>query len=142
MVNYVATNKGLYRSADGGLSYVNVALPVPKVLSGVATPNGCAGNTTDAACTYASVVTDVIVQPGGAVMAAVGYPLGARVTRYGITQAPQNGIYLSASGLAGSFTFVGRGSSNARAGHRVHPAPQAGSPTPWDDVGPAAATGE
>ena len=136
MVDYVATNKGLYRSADGGLSYVNVALPVPKVLGGVATLSGCAGNTTDAACTYASVVTDVIVQPGGAVMAAVGYPLGARVTRYGITQAPQNGIYLSASGLAGSFTFVDPGSSTAPTLNGFTPTPYVGRTTLAGAFGP------
>src|SRR5258708_22028170 len=117
MVNYVATNRGRYRSADGGLSYVNVALPVPKVLGGVATPNGCAGNTADAACTYASVVTDVIVHPGGAVLAAARSPLRARRTRYGITQAPPHRIYLSASGPAGSSTSADPGSPTAPAPH-------------------------
>ncbi len=111
-INYVATNKGLFRSTDDGASYTNVALPTPSVVNGVTTPNGCAGDTTTPACTYASMVTDVAIQPGtGAVIAALGWVAGQAVTKAGIVQAPQNGIYTSPTGAPGSFSFVDPGSS-------------------------------
>src|SRR5215210_1110021 len=117
-VSYVATNKGLYRSTDNGVTYTNVALPVPKVTKDAAgalvrVENGCAGNTTDPACTYATVVTDVVVHPdSGKVLAAVGWVYGQTITKAGIMQAPQNGIYASPSGAPGSFTFVDSGSTS------------------------------
>jgi hypothetical protein len=111
-VNYVATNRGLFRSTDNGTTYSNVALPIPKVVNGQVTPNGCAGDTTSAECFYAGVVTDVQVQAGtGAVIAAVGWPYGGAVNKLGVTQAPQNGIYTSPHGAPGTFTFVDPGSS-------------------------------
>jgi hypothetical protein len=111
-INYVGTSRGLFRSTDGGKTYTNVALPVPKVVGGVTTPNGCAGDTTSPACTYAAVVTDVGVQGGtGAVIAAVGWVYGRTVTKAGIMQAPQNGIYTSPTGAPGTFTFQDPGAS-------------------------------
>jgi photosystem II stability/assembly factor-like uncharacterized protein len=100
--NYVATNKGLFRSTDDGQTYANVNLPVP----------GCAGDTTSARCEYATVVTDVAVKAGdasglngGAVIAAVGWPLGRYTLPNGIVEAPQNGIYTSPNGSPGTFQF-------------------------------------
>jgi hypothetical protein len=111
-VDYVATSRGLFRSLDGGRSYANVDLPTPKVVNGVTTPSGCAGDTTSAACTYATVVTDVAVQPGtGAVIAAVGWVAGQAVNAVGIMQAPQNGIYTSPTGAPGTFAFQNPGAS-------------------------------
>jgi hypothetical protein len=111
-VSYVATNRGLFRSTDDGTTYTNVALPIPKVVNGQVTPNGCAGDTTSAECFYAAVVTDVQVQSGtGAVIAAVGWPYGGAVNKLGVTQAPQNGIYTSPHGAPGTFTFVDPGKS-------------------------------
>ena len=118
-VSYVATNKGLYRSTDNGVTYTNVALPVPKVTKDsagtlVRVDNGCAGNTTDPACTYATVVTDVVVHPdSGSVLAAVGWVYGQTITKAGIMQAPQNGIYVSPTGAAGSFSFVDSGTTSS-----------------------------
>lgn len=111
-VNYVATNRGLFRSTDNGVSYTNVVLPTPKVVGGVTTANGCAGDTTSAACTWANMVTDVRVQPGtGAVIAALGWVAGRAVNKAGIMQAPQNGIYTSPTGAPGTFSFQDPGNS-------------------------------
>jgi hypothetical protein len=116
---YVATSKGLYRSTDGGGSFTNVALPT--------TPSGypvnCAGDTTTGTCFYANIVTDVVVRPadanglgGGQVLAAVGWIASSQLklrnpdgTLSSLPQSPQNGIYASATGAPGSFTFVNPG---------------------------------
>lgn len=116
---YAATHKGLYRSVDGGASYVDVQLPVSEE---------CAGNY-DGACALATVVSDAAVQkPGGtmalgldtllgpsvvcdpagcSVMAAVGYRGGSTDTYAdGTPKAPGNGIYRSATGEPGTFQRV------------------------------------
>ena len=101
-VSYVATSKGLYRSTDDGVGYVNVNLPT----------GACAGDTTTTSCTFANTVSDVAVQRGtGAVIASVGWAYGQRKTVSGFVMAPQNGIYTSPSGAPGSFTFQDPGSS-------------------------------
>jgi hypothetical protein len=101
-VSYVATSKGLFRSTDGGLSYVNVNLPT----------GSCAGDTTTVSCGFANHVTDVAVQQGsGAVIAAVGWAYGQRQTKAGFVMAPQNGIYTSPTGAPGSFSFQDPGAS-------------------------------
>jgi hypothetical protein len=102
-VSYVATSRGLYRSADDGTSYVNVKLPT----------GSCAGDMgTDATCYLANVVSDVGVQAGtGAVIAVVGWAYGQAKTKAGIVMSPQNGIYTSPTGLPGTFTFQDPGAS-------------------------------
>ena len=108
---YAATSKGLFRSDDGGATFVNEKLPTsPAGYS----PN-CAGNTTNRLCFFANVVTDVIVKPtatsnapAGAVIAAVGWRAGQKLdtdangnnlpgctqngAATGCMQAPQNGL--------------------------------------------------
>src|SRR4029078_8820129 len=65
-VVYVATSKGLFRSADEGSSFANVTLPV--------SPD-CTG-TSAGKCQFANVVTDVVVKkPGGVCAAGVCTPL-------------------------------------------------------------------
>jgi len=102
-VVYAATGSGLYRSADGGRSYVNAKLPTGE----------CAGKSNRVrACLLANMVTDVVVQePGGstdadghAVMAAVGWRGGMMKNPDGSIQSPANGIYVSADGKPGTFT--------------------------------------
>jgi hypothetical protein len=127
---YVASSKGLFKSTDGGASMVNELLPT--------TPAGyspnCQGDTTTPLCFFASIVTDVVVKgtasanaPAGSVMAAVGWRAGNRAnknadgttnmscklngTATACLQAPQNGLYISSTGAAGSFTFQDQGAS-------------------------------
>lgn len=113
---YAATHRGLYRSVDGGESYVNVALPVSEE---------CAGNTDPSGpCVLANVISDVVVkEPGGvslagldsvqcdpngcAVLAAVGYRGGnGDVFADGTPKAPGNGLYRSETGEPGTFERV------------------------------------
>jgi hypothetical protein len=99
-INYVATSEGLYRSIDDGLSYANVVLPTT-----------CT-DTNNVQCNFANVVSDVAVQPGtGSVIAVAGWAYGQLKTKAGFTMAPQNGIYTSPTGAAGTFTFQDPGSS-------------------------------
>lgn len=92
---YAATGRGLYRSADGGASYADVVLPT----------GACAGKFDLSTCLFANIVTDVVVQapdnfgnPGGAVMAAVGWRAGRAKNPNGSEQSTGNGIYVSPSG--------------------------------------------
>jgi len=102
-VVYAATGAGLYRSTDAGKSFSNVKLPT----------GACAGKSNRTkGCTFANVVTDVVVQSpggagghkGGAVVAAVGWRGGSLPNPDGTVQSPSNGIYSSATGKAGTFT--------------------------------------
>ncbi len=103
-VVYVATGAGLFRSADAGKSFSNVKLPT----------GACAGKSNrDKGCTFANVVTDVIVKApggfnaankGGTVLAAVGWRGGQVKSPDGTVQAPNNGLYSSATGKPGTFT--------------------------------------
>ncbi|HVT34663.1 MAG TPA: hypothetical protein VHE37_03720, partial [Nevskiaceae bacterium] len=108
---YAATSKGLFRSADAGASYVNVALPVS---------SDCAGVEALGPCQFANFVTDVVVkQPGGStsvacdpkgcpVLAAVGFRSGMLPYPDTATkQSPGNGVYRSDTGEAGTFAMVG-----------------------------------
>ena len=108
-VVYVATGKGLFRSADGGRNFANTNLPTGT------DDQKCTGVTDSTAhpeCTLANIVTDVVVQaPGGAtsvttpkVTAAVGWRGGNFANPDGTIQSPNNGIYTSATGAPGSFT--------------------------------------
>jgi hypothetical protein len=115
---YVATSRGLFRSTDGAQTFLNTVLPVTPV--GYANGLNCNGNTTDPHCFYASIVTDVVVRSpdagnvnGGKVLAVVGWragqkpllnPDGSPSGTY--LQAPQNGLYVSATGAPFTFTFV------------------------------------
>ena len=99
-VVYVATGVGLFRSGDGGRSFVNVVLPTGR----------CAGNSLQADCFLANVVTDVVVQgpdrfghAGGSVLAAVGWRAGAHANADGSPESPANGLYSSANGLPGTY---------------------------------------
>jgi hypothetical protein len=104
---YAATSVGLFRSTDGGKSYVNVNLPTGPCA-------GIAGGTTGhPECQLANVVTDVVVAPPGGVntstapgtvIAAVGWRAGPRQNSDGTVQSPNNGIYRSATGAPGTFT--------------------------------------
>jgi len=122
---YAATSKGLFRSVNGGASFINEDLPTSP--SGY-TPN-CKGNTTARLCFFANVVTDVLVKPtttanghAGAVIAAVGWRAGQKPdlapngnsepgckmngSPTTCLQAPQNGLYTSGSGAPGSFHHI------------------------------------
>jgi hypothetical protein len=98
-VDYVATDKGLYRSTDDGLSHANVNLPTT-----------CTDQS-KVSCSFSNVVTDVAVRPadangknGGEVIAAVGWEYGQKTTQSGFVMAPQNGIYTSPTGAPGEFS--------------------------------------
>lgn len=102
-VVYAATSKGLFRSADGGRTYVNTKLPT----------GACAGVEGGGKCQLANMVTDVAVKaPGGVnadvapgtVVAAVGWRAGARTNSDGSVQSPGNGLYTSATGQPGTFS--------------------------------------
>ena len=126
---YAASSKGLFRSTDGGASFVNENLPT--------TPAGyvpnCAGDTTTPHCFFANVVSDVVVKstgstnaPAGAVMAVVGWRAGQHPflkndgtndtsctlsgTPTPCLQAPQGGLYISTTGAPNSFTYQPQGS--------------------------------
>jgi len=131
---YAATSEGLFRSTDGGASYVNENLPTsPSGYSpncqGVTVSNP--GGATSRLCFFANDVTDVIVKPtnstksdgsAGAVIAAVGWRAGQKVdvdgsgnpvtgctqggTATNCLQAPQNGLYISSDGSPGSFKYL------------------------------------
>jgi hypothetical protein len=107
-VVYAATSKGLYRSADGGKTYVNTNLPTD-----------CT-DLSNGICQLANVVTDVEVKapggvnsdvPAGTVIAAVGWRASDRTNTKpdgspGAVQSPGQGLYRSATGAPGSFTKV------------------------------------
>jgi hypothetical protein len=100
-VVFAATSKGLYRSADAGRTFKNVLLPTT-----------CT-SPTNPVCFFANMVTDVVVRPtdrggrgGGAVLAAVGWRAGKKLNAVGKPQSPRNGLYASATGAVGSFTFL------------------------------------
>ena len=107
---YAATSAGLFRSVDAGRSFANVSLPTSALCKG----QGQAGP-----CEFANWVTDVVVKtPGGvggttcgaagcAVIAAVGWPSGARLQPDGTPQAPGNGLYRSDTGEVDTFAPVG-----------------------------------
>lgn len=102
---YLATQKGLFGSVDGGKSYRNLRLPT----------GPCAGvtNTSEKPeCALANVVTDVVVAAkggvgtetrAGTVVATVGWRGGQRTNADGSVQSPRNGVYRSATGKARSF---------------------------------------
>jgi hypothetical protein len=102
---YAATQYGLFVSTDAGRSYRNAKLPT----------GPCAGVTDmdrEPECALANVVTDVVVaQPGGVntetkpgtVVATVGWRGGQRLNANGKPQSPNNGVYRSETGKAGSF---------------------------------------
>ena len=123
-VVYIATDRGLFRSADAGHSFVNVQLPVGSVTDNKGKTVNCAGDTGTDACQFANVITDVVVQApggttseaGGRVLAAVGYEMGIKDTTEGTYQrSPGNGLYASDTGAAGSFaqltTIYGNGAT-------------------------------
>ncbi|HUR52345.1 MAG TPA: hypothetical protein VMZ11_09490 [Mycobacteriales bacterium] len=99
-VVYAATSKGLYRSTDYGHSFVNVVLPT--TCTDVRKP----------VCYFANMVTDVLVRPagrgnpGGSVLAAVGWRAGTKPNAVGKPQSPRNGLYFSGSGKPGTFRFL------------------------------------
>ncbi|MFN2589209.1 MAG: hypothetical protein ABR518_00345, partial [Actinomycetota bacterium] len=101
-VVYAATGAGLFRSTDAGRTFKNVMLP----------SGPCAGKSQEVhPCTFANMVTDVVVQEpggtsgakGGRVVAAIGWRNGARENPDGTIQAPANGLYASATGAPGTF---------------------------------------
>ena len=104
---YAATSKGLYRSDDAGRSFVNVVLPTT-----------CT-NVKDPLCYFANMVTDVLVRPaghgnpGGAVLAAVGWRAGQKPNKVGKPQSPRNGLYYSSTGAPGSFAYESNASGFA-----------------------------
>ena len=98
---YAATSKGLRRSTDGGLTYVDVVLPT----------GDCAGDYSPEKCNFANMVTDVVIQhpggstevKGGKVVAAVGWRAGMQENPGKGVQSPNNGIYRSDTGERGTF---------------------------------------
>ena len=104
---YVGTSRGLWRSTDAGHSFVNVHLPVgPTRTGGV----NCSNDQTHPECALAEWVSDVIVRPadskdpGGEVIAAVGWERGVHATAKGWNNALGNGLYMSPTGRPDSFT--------------------------------------
>ncbi|MES2885101.1 MAG: hypothetical protein V4709_09870 [Pseudomonadota bacterium] len=116
LVVYLATGKGLFRSADAGRSYTNVALPVTAECAGVDGVNKKFPGTTTpdgmGPCVLANIVTDVTVkhpggttsETGGQVLAAVGFRGGNALFLDGTPQSPGNGLYRSDTGAPGTFT--------------------------------------
>ncbi|HUS25456.1 MAG TPA: hypothetical protein VM369_10955 [Candidatus Binatia bacterium] len=107
---YVATSKGLFRSADAGRTFANVRLPTHN--EGL----DCAGVETLGPCQFTNFVTDVVVKrPGGAtsetcaaagcpVLAVVGYRTGSDLAfQDGRPMAGDNGVYRSDTGEVNSF---------------------------------------
>ncbi len=99
---YAATGAGLFRSTNGGKSFVDTKLPV----------GPCAGKGNRAKnCVFANMVTDLVIQhpgginevDGGVVVAAVGWRGGSLANPDGSIQSPNNGIYSSPTGNPGSF---------------------------------------
>ncbi|HXA43072.1 MAG TPA: hypothetical protein VNV65_09205 [Candidatus Solibacter sp.] len=109
---YAATSKGLYKSTDGALSFVDVRLPTSPAGDAL----NCQGQGSianpDPHCFFANVVTDVVVRgadgpagaPASSVMAAVGWRAGQKLYSNDsgnpttFKEAPQNGIYVSTGG--------------------------------------------
>lgn len=105
---YIASSKGLFRSADTGRSFANVLLPTTPECKGV--------EDIGTQCLYTNFVTDVVVQvPGGStdivcaaegcpVLAGVGFRTGSgAVFQDDTVQAPANGLYRSDTGAIDSF---------------------------------------
>ncbi|MHB8509669.1 MAG: hypothetical protein ACYDGR_13645 [Candidatus Dormibacteria bacterium] len=95
---FAATSLGLFRSTDGGVSFVNVNLPTSPTGYLVLDQNvnspthnqyvDCKGRVDVPLCFFASIVTDVVVKkstssnaPAGAVMAVVGWRAGNRANK-------------------------------------------------------------
>jgi len=141
---YLGLSKGLFRSTDGGRSYVNVNLPTSEL---------CAGVTVPGPCQFANFVTDVVVkEPGGfelpvplpgslgcaptgcPVLAAVGYRAGSKLYQDGITpHAPGNGLYRSQTGAPGSFTKLANSAPSTHSPYGFAPQERIGRIT----LGPA-----
>jgi hypothetical protein len=106
---YAATSFGLFRSTDGGKTYVNTNLPTGSCA-------GIAGATSERPdCLLANVVTDVEVSqpggvntdtPGGTVLATVGWRANDRLNSDGTVQSTGNGLYRSTTGAPNSFTKI------------------------------------
>ncbi|MEA2460315.1 MAG: hypothetical protein QOH90_492 [Actinomycetota bacterium] len=103
-VVYVATGKGLWRSADAGETFKDVKLPTGK----------CQADYSSTKCHFANFVTDVVVKApkgvgadtkGTDVVAVVGWRAGQAEDPQGFVQSPMNGIYKSATGKPGSFKY-------------------------------------
>jgi photosystem II stability/assembly factor-like uncharacterized protein len=120
---YAATGGGLFRSTDGGASFVNVNLPTGK--NAVKPTPDCSGKApTVKDCFLANMVTDVVVQGSknghttgtnakpGAVLAAVGWRAGTKTNADGAQQSPGNGVYESETGAPGSFTNLDMAANN------------------------------
>jgi len=116
-VVYVATSLGLYRSADGGKTFVNTKLPTAAAKTGGQPCAGVSDISARPECALANIVTSVVVQTaggtkaakGGKVVAAVGWRGGNRANADGTIQSPSNGIYGSDTGAAGTFTKLTTG---------------------------------
>lgn len=117
MVVYAATGRGLWRSTDGGQTYVDVVLPT----------GSCTGSYDIEHCNFANFVTDVVVQaPGGttdaagrAVVAAVGWRGGEHENPDGTVQSEGNGIYRSDTGEPGTFVRLTGLDAAAEGHHRL-----------------------
>jgi hypothetical protein len=103
---YAATLFGLYRSTDGGKSYVNVNLPTGE----------CSGVAGGGDCQLANVVTDIAIKgaggvnadvPAGTVIAVIGWRAGRRKNSDGTIQSEHNGLYRSLSGSPNTFVKLG-----------------------------------
>jgi hypothetical protein len=103
---YAGTSYGLFRSIDGGKTYINVNLPTGE----------CSGVAGGGHCALANMVTDVAIKaPGGVnsnvapgtVVAAIGWRAGARTNADGTAQSPYNGLYRSTSGSPNTFVKLG-----------------------------------
>jgi hypothetical protein len=122
-VVYAATGGGLFRSTDDAQSFVNVNLPVT---APGANPSCSGAPATKEGCALANMVTDVVVRTpggvggdktGGAVVAAVGWRAGNKQNTSaaypgGYPESPGNGLYVSPTGAADTFTKLDITASN------------------------------
>jgi hypothetical protein len=108
---FVATNRGLFRSTNHGLSFARVPLP---------TGNG--GN--EATGVVSNWISDVVAKANNPneITAAVGFGLGKFALPDGSTASPHNGLYRSTTGGGpGSFTRMTSGSQLKHFGSSADP---------------------
>jgi photosystem II stability/assembly factor-like uncharacterized protein len=112
------TTNGLYRSTNHGASFQRVPLP------------NNAAHTAPATGAYATWISSIVASPinDKQIIAAVGLGLGKRIGKDGKPQtadgqplSPGNGLYKTAAGVAGTFTFMASTSQLKHSASSVDP---------------------